>query len=210
VRTSALVVSTVLVASPTPSPKELWEAYPLKSQDSAELPASGSPSASPARAGRTGGGGRSTFLIVGAAVLAFSGGMLLGSLRGRRRAPGEAAATREAEAPRDPAAVREPAMPERAASGRFTPRREDVEVPAPALAASAAARPQAAPSAPPVPAPPSQTWAAAAPPAARPRPRPAAPSPPAVRSRPSRPAPPPIFALRIHGREARTSSGVAS
>jgi hypothetical protein len=95
----------------TPSPKELWEAYPLDpgqapptATPSAELRASPSvtPSASPARAASPDDGGLSWLVVLLlAAPPVFAAGLLLGHLRSRARAaPPPAVAPSEPPAPK--------------------------------------------------------------------------------------------------------------
>ncbi len=192
----------MLAAAPTPAPKELWEAYPHKSDDTAALPRAASRTASPPSASRGDGGGTSAPLIAGAAVLAFSAGLLLGMLRRRRETDG---------GPPEPAPDAAP-VPAPLASGRFAPRRDELPPagmaagPAHGMQASRAAngvRPAERTTATALAAPPAN-GAPAGPPAAQPRraalppppsstrPRPAAPTPPAARSRLPAPPPPPL------------------
>ncbi len=137
-----------VATAPTPSPKELWEAYPLKPK-TAERIVTATPTAraaapaavTPKRDSR--GGGVAPIVIGGAAVLAFAGGLLLGRLR-RRQPPEPVAAAPE------PVEV---AAPER--SDRFG--REEARAPAavataePARATAPPPRPVARPPAPPPP-----------------------------------------------------------
>src|SRR3954468_19626625 len=71
-RTSALVMAAALVAPPTPSPDRPHEAPAQKR-------------AEPGGRVHSEGGSRTTLLIAGGAVVAFAGGLGIGSLR--RRAP---------------------------------------------------------------------------------------------------------------------------